>query len=67
MTNTFPGVGSKVRVVRGTISETEKVLASYPEREYRVLRYTRPHGYAVIEGEKGEKWFVHPEALEVIA
>jgi hypothetical protein len=63
----FPGVGAKVRVVRGTISETEKTLAQYPERRYTVVRYTQPHGYAVIEGEQGERWFVHPEALEVMA
>lgn len=76
----FPGVGRKVRVVGG-VSDTEKYLAQKSERVYTVLRYTNPHGYAVIQeidpnptpdpqsafpfGAVGQ-WFVHPEALEVI-
>lgn len=63
-TETFPPVGVSVRVVRG-ISDTEKELAKYPERVYHLLRYTEPHGYAVIADEHGA-WWVHPEALEEV-
>lgn len=54
-------VGASVRVVRG-ISNVERPLVR--ERQlWTLVRYTRPHGYAVIEGH-GETWHVHPEALE---
>ena len=63
----FPPVGSVGRGVRG-ISETEKALTRVPERTYIVVRYTRPHGYAVIEDSANLVpvigWHVHPEALE---
>lgn len=61
----FPPVGATVRVVRG-ISETEKNLAMHPERTYTVLRYTHPHGYAVIQDGEWGNWHVHPEALEAL-
>ena len=76
-TDTFPKVGDRVRVVGG-VSDTEKHLAHHTERVYVVLRYTNPHGMAVIQevspttpdpksafpfGAVGQ-WWVHPEALE---
>jgi hypothetical protein len=59
----FPSVGSVVRVVRA-ISPSEGPLKR-GKREWTVVRYSKPHGYAVLEGH-GETWNVHPESLAAV-
>ena len=56
-------VGSVVRVVRA-ISSLEGPLKR-GRKEWTIVRYSKPHGYAVLEGH-GETWHVHPESLEVV-
>lgn len=63
--NTFPVIGSQVRVTEG-ISDTEKQLAKHPERVYTLTRYTKPHGYAAITDAYGT-WLVHPESLAEVS
>jgi hypothetical protein len=55
-------VGSVVRVVR-RLGNIERPLVR-ERRTWTLVRYSKPHGYAVIEGH-GERWHVHPEALAV--
>lgn len=63
LANTQIPVGATVRVVR-TISPVEAPLRR-GKRDWTLVRYSKPHGYAVIEGH-GETWHVHPEALAVV-
>jgi hypothetical protein len=60
LASTYIQVGTVVRVVRA-ISPTEAPLRR-GKRDWTLVRYSKPHGYAVIEGH-GETWHVHPEAL----
>lgn len=63
MVNEMIPVGATVRVVRA-ISPSEGALKR-GKREWTLTRYSRPHGYAVLEGH-GETWHVHPESLAVV-
>jgi hypothetical protein len=60
--STMISVGSTVRVVRN-ISPVEAPLRR-GRKVWTLVRYSKPHGYAVIEGH-GEQWHVHPESLQV--
>jgi hypothetical protein len=62
MANMIP-VGATVKVVR-SISNVERPLKR-GKLEWTLVRYSKPHGYAVLEGH-GETWHVHPEALATV-
>lgn len=57
-------IGSSVRVVR-RVSPSEGPLVR-GRKVWTLLRYSKPHGYAVIDGH-GETWHVHPEALQAVS
>lgn len=51
--------GDNVKVVHAVVEEDKQFLGG----EFVFVRYSKPHGFAVIENGHG-KFYVHPESLE---
>lgn len=55
--------GDTVRVVLAL----SMVEAGLLNRIVRIVRFSKPHGYAVVEDEEHkQEWHLHPEALEKV-
>ena len=54
--------GDTVKVVRAfSVRETGLL-----NQQMRIARFSKPHGFAVVEDADRKEWFLHPEALEKV-